>query len=212
MCLPHEVPPALSLVSPESKASYKAPDDWGCESGAIRQGDLTQGRKKGQYKSASPCWPLLQATGTPSHWGLLESLLKCLSQFPIWVMKMESSYPSSSSPFGSRVAPLVLSPSYFQVAHAWVQTFPGNLMWQQQRALKCQKKMKKGMGQIKGYHFPRVQKRATGPVWVGCLPMKCSRTLHRSSRLVGNWWGRTEIFLTSPSGSITVYLRVTVPG
>ena len=120
VCLPHEVPPALSLVSPESKASYKALDDWGCESGGIRQGDLTQGRKKGQYKCASPCWPLLQATGTPSHWDLLESLVKCLSQFPIWVMKMESSYPSSSSPFGSRVAPLVLSPSYFQVAHAWV--------------------------------------------------------------------------------------------
>ena len=40
---------------------------------------MTQGRKKGQYKCASPCWPLLQATGTPSHWDLLESLVKCLS-------------------------------------------------------------------------------------------------------------------------------------
>ena len=205
VCLPHEVPSTWSLVSPESKSSYKALDDWGCESGGIGQGDLTQGRKKGQYKGASPCWPLLQATGTPSHWDLLESVMKCLSQLPIWVMKVESSYPSSSSPLGSRVAPLVLSPSYFQVAHAGVQTFQGNLMWRQQRSLKCQKQTEKGMGQIKCCQFPRVQTRSTGPVWVGCLPMKCSRTLHRSSRLVGNWQGRTKIFLNSPFGSVTMF-------
>lgn len=211
MCLPHEVPPALSLVSPESKASYKAPDDWGCESGGIRQGDLRQGRKKGQYKSASPCWPLLQATGTPSHWGLLESLMKCLSiphlgnengkqlsiiLQPLWI---------KSSPTGSKSL-------VFPSCTCLSADFPRESDVTATERPQAPEANEKGMGQIKCYHFPRVQKRATGPVWVGCLPMKCSRTLHRSSRLVGNWWGRTEIFLTSPSGSVTVYLRVTVPG
>lgn len=44
---------------------------------------LGQGRKKSQYKHVLPCWPLLQAASTQSHWGLQETLMECLSELPM---------------------------------------------------------------------------------------------------------------------------------
>lgn len=166
---------------------------------------MKQGRKKSQYNCALPRWPLLQATGNLSHWDLLESLMKCVSQLSIWVTKVVSSHPSSSSPFCARVAPWILSASYFQVAHALVQNFQGDPMPRQQRSPSARSRLRKVQAQTRCAQVLRVQKRSTGPTWVGCSPLECSRILHRGSRLVGNCQGRPKIFLTRPFVSVTVF-------
>lgn len=195
MCLPHEVPPGLSLVSPESKVVTKPQ----------MTGDVSLKRKIGggfdTGKKERPIQECLTMLASASgNWYSIslqpsESLEMSLS-IPHLGNENGKQLSIISSPFGSRVAPLVLSPCISKAAHAWVQDFPRNLMTATESPQVPEENDK---GPDKGRQCPPVQKWESYWTSVGWLPSH--EMLHPSqeySRGLLGIGGEDWNLLTSP--------------